>query len=177
MPKPATLEAAIQAAPAQFEPTWIKGDSASFRRASWALFLAGFASFSLIYCVQPLLPEFPEDFGVNAATASLALSLTTGALAFAILLSGAFAQVVSRKALMFTSMMLAAVCNLVAASAGGWGWLLAARQSKVSCLAAYPRWRWLISQKRSSLRASAGRWGFISAAPLSGRWSGGWGWA
>ncbi|MND77023.1 Inner membrane transport protein YnfM [compost metagenome] len=127
MPQPATLEAAIQATPTEFETTWIKGDSAAFRRASWALFLAGFASFSLIYCVQPLLPEFPQDFGINAATASLALSLTTGALAFAILLSGAFAQVISRKALMFTSMMLAAVCNLVAASAGGWGWLLAAR--------------------------------------------------
>lgn len=106
---------------------WIATHSREFRRASWALFLAGFASFSLIYCVQPLLPEFPEEFGVNAATASLALSLSTATLAFAILLSGAFAQIISRKNLMFASMLLAACCNMLAAASGSWGWLLAAR--------------------------------------------------
>lgn len=106
---------------------WIKHGSSQFRHASWALFLAGFASFSLIYCVQPLLPEFPAEFGINPATASLALSLMTGTLAFAILLSGAFAQLFTRRRLMFTSMMLAAICNLIAASTQGWGWLLAAR--------------------------------------------------
>ncbi|AYD00814.1 MFS transporter [Neorhizobium sp. NCHU2750] len=127
MPEHAPIAAAVRPVPEEFEPNWITGDSARFRRASWALFLAGFASFSLIYCVQPLLPEFPADFGVNAATAALALSLTTGALSFAILLSGAFAQMFSRKSLMFTSMMAAALCNLVAASSGSWGWLLAAR--------------------------------------------------
>jgi YNFM family putative membrane transporter len=127
MPQQAALNTAVPLPSEEFEPVWIEGDSSSFRRASWALFLAGFASFSLIYCVQPLLPEFPADFGVNAATASLALSATTGALSFAILLSGAFAQIISRKTLMFTSMMLAAVCNLLAASAGSWAWLLAAR--------------------------------------------------
>ena len=106
---------------------WIEHGSSRFRRASWALFLAGFASFSLIYCVQPLLPEFPEEFGINPATASLALSLTTGTLAFAILLSGAFSQLFTRRRLMFVSMMLAAVCNIIAASTNGWEWLLAAR--------------------------------------------------
>ena len=106
---------------------WIRQGSRQFRRASWALFLAGFASFSLIYCVQPLLPEFPAEFGINPATASLALSLTTGTLAFAILLSGAFAQLFTRRNLMFVSMMLAAIANIIAASTEGWAWLLAAR--------------------------------------------------
>lgn len=61
------------------------------------------------------------------ATASLALSLTTGTLAFAILLSGAFAQLFTRRNLMFVSMMLAAIANIIAASTEGWAWLLAAR--------------------------------------------------
>jgi MFS transporter, YNFM family, putative membrane transport protein len=98
-----------------------------FRRVNGAMFLAGFASFSLIYCVQPLLPEFPSEFGVNAATASLALSLTTAALAFSILLSGAFSQAISRRGLMLVSMSLAAICNILAACTQNWTLLLFAR--------------------------------------------------
>ncbi len=119
-------------------PKWITHQSHAFKRASLALFLAGFSSFSLIYCVQPLLPEFPAEFGVNAANASLALSLTTGALAFAILLSGALSQSVSRRNLMFISMMLAASCNILAASTQGWFWLLAARTAEGFALGGVP---------------------------------------
>ncbi|MGI2033861.1 MFS transporter [Rhizobium panacihumi] len=108
-------------------PSWIIDGSPEFRRATFALFLAGFASFSLIYCVQPLLPEFPTEFGVNPATASLALSLTTGSLAISILLSGMFAQRTTRRDLMFVSMLMAALCNILAASTENWEWLLAAR--------------------------------------------------
>jgi YNFM family putative membrane transporter len=42
-------------------------------RISLALFMAGFATFSLIYSAQPLLPEFTAEFGVDPATSSLAL--------------------------------------------------------------------------------------------------------
>lgn len=110
-----------------FREQWIRKGSRDYRRASIALFLAGFSSFSLIYCVQPLLPEFKDAFGLSPATASLALSLTTGTLALAILASGAFSQLFSRGRLMFASMALAALCNLAAAVAPGWYWLLAAR--------------------------------------------------
>ena len=41
-------------------------------RISLALFMAGFATFSLIYSTQPLLPEFTAEFGVDPATSSLA---------------------------------------------------------------------------------------------------------
>lgn len=30
----------------------------SLHRAQWALFAAGFSTFSLLYCVQPLMPLF-----------------------------------------------------------------------------------------------------------------------
>ncbi|ATN37605.1 MFS transporter (plasmid) [Rhizobium sp. ACO-34A] len=110
-----------------FSEQWIRKGSRDYGRASLALFLAGFSSFSLIYCVQPLLPEFKNAFGLSPATASLALSLTTGTLALAILASGAFSQLFSRRRLMFASMALAALCNLAAAVAPGWYWLLAAR--------------------------------------------------
>ena len=77
--------------------------------------------------MQPLLPEFATDFGLKPASAPLALSLTTGMLALAILASGAFSQLLSGRKLMFTSMRLAAVCNLAAALSPSWHWLLLAR--------------------------------------------------
>ena len=76
---------------------WIRSGTAEHRRAGTAFFLAGFASFSLIYCVQPLLPSFAEDFGIGAARSSLALSLTTGLLAFSIMVAGARSQAVGRR--------------------------------------------------------------------------------
>ncbi|WP_334174768.1 MFS transporter [Pseudoxanthobacter sp.] len=108
-------------------PVWIRRGSRDYRRAGIALFLAGFASFSLIYCVQPLLPVFADSFGVSPAESSLALSLTTGLLAFSILLAGAFSQALGRRGLMFSSMALAALLNIFAAVVPHWHGLLAAR--------------------------------------------------
>ncbi len=105
----------------------IESGTRDYRRAGIALFLAGFATFSLLYCVQPLLPEFTRDYHVSPATSSLALSLTTGALALAIFASGAVSQLLPRRPLMFGSMALAALCNLAAAAAPTWTLLLLAR--------------------------------------------------
>lgn len=106
---------------------WIEQGSREFRRAGIALFLVGFASFSLIYCVQPLLPAFTADFHVGPAQSSLALSLTTSLLAVSIVLAGAFSQGLGRRVLIIGSMISAGLLNLVAASAPDWRTLLAAR--------------------------------------------------
>ncbi|MBB3771578.1 YNFM family putative membrane transporter [Angulomicrobium tetraedrale] len=106
---------------------WIRSGTVAYRRAGLALFLAGFASFSLIYCVQPLLPAFAHSFALSPAESSLALSLTTGLLALSIVLAGAFSQMLGRRGLMFGSMLLAALLNLAAALAPSWHGLLAAR--------------------------------------------------
>ena len=42
-----------------------------YRRASLALFLSGFSTFSLLYCVQPLLPVFASDYAVSPAEESV----------------------------------------------------------------------------------------------------------
>jgi YNFM family putative membrane transporter len=109
------------------QPIWIRPGTAEFRRMGLALFLAGFASFSLIYCVQPLLPAFAGSFGITPAESSLALSLTTGLLALSILAAGAFSQALGRRGLMFGSMALAAILNIIAALVPSWHGLLAAR--------------------------------------------------
>ncbi|UXN10198.1 MFS transporter [Bartonella sp. HY328] len=99
----------------------------AFHRISLAMFFAGFVTFSLLYCVQPLLPSFASHFHVTPAESSLALSLSTGFLAFSILLSSAFSEALGRRGLMACSMLGAALCNLAAAFAPSWHWLLVAR--------------------------------------------------
>lgn len=96
-------------------------------RIRLALFLAGFATFSLLYCVQPLLPEFARDFHVSAAASSLPLSLATGGLAIAIFCAGAVSENLGRRGLMFASIALAAVLNAVAAFIPHWGSLVLVR--------------------------------------------------
>ncbi|GAA0620104.1 MFS transporter [Thalassospira tepidiphila] len=112
---------------ASADPVWIKPGSAAFRRISIALFLAGYATFSLIYCVQPLLPELANHFVVGPAESSLALSLTTGFLAFAILLAGAVSEAVGRKQLMLISICVASVLNLIAPFLSDWHAFLVVR--------------------------------------------------
>ena len=112
---------------ASADPVWVKPGSAAFRRISIALFLAGYATFSLIYCVQPLLPELVSHFAVGPAESSLALSLTTGFLAFAILLAGAVSEAVGRKKLMLVSICVASVLNLIAPFLSDWHAFLVVR--------------------------------------------------
>ncbi len=92
-----------------------------------ALFLAGFATFALLYCVQPLLPLFDRTFGVGAAQASLALSLSTGCLALSILGTTPLAAALGARRVMSASMISAALCNLACAAAPGWTALLVLR--------------------------------------------------
>lgn len=106
---------------------FIRRGTIAYRKAGFALFLLGFASFSMIYCVQPLLPEFTHTFHISPGTSALALSLTTGFLAFSIVLSSAFSQALGRKGLMFISMALAAILNVIAGWVPDWHLLLVAR--------------------------------------------------
>ena len=101
--------------------------SPEYRRASLALFLAGNATFSLLYCVQPLLPEFAREFALAPAGASLALSFTSGALAVAVFMAGAIGQAMPRRSLMLASLVVASLLNLLAGVATHWPWLVAAR--------------------------------------------------
>ncbi|TCR90815.1 MFS transporter [Rhizobium sp. BK376] len=99
----------------------------AYKRASFALFLSGFATFSLLYCVQPLMPVFSQDFGVTPAESSLSLSLSTGFLAFAIFCAAAVSEGMGRKSLMFASLLGAAVCTLACSVAPNWQVLLVFR--------------------------------------------------
>lgn len=108
-------------------PVWIQRGTPEYWRVSLALFLVGFATFSLLYCVQPLLPELATTFQVSPAQSALALSLTTASLAISIVVAGALSEGLGRRRLIFISLALAALCNLAASFLPQWHALLAAR--------------------------------------------------
>jgi YNFM family putative membrane transporter len=105
----------------------IRHGTALFRQANLALFAAGIATFGLLYCVQPLMPEFSKDYGVSAATSALSLSLTTGVLAFAMLFAGAVSDAYGRKSVMTVSLIASALLVLLTALVPGWSSLLVLR--------------------------------------------------
>lgn len=94
--------------------------SGAFRAASFALFLAGFSTFSLLYCVQPLLPIFADAFHVSPASSALPMSLATAPLAFAILAAAALSEGWGRRGLMFVAMGLASLLTIAASLTTEW---------------------------------------------------------
>ncbi|PIA70795.1 MFS transporter [Pseudomonas sediminis] len=107
--------------------THLTRGSAGYRRATLALFCAGFATFAMLYCVQPLLPLLAAHFRVSAASSSLALSLTTLSLALCLLVSGALAESWGRKPVMAAALGLAAILGIACALVEEWGSLLILR--------------------------------------------------
>ncbi|KJU78115.1 membrane protein [Ectopseudomonas oleovorans] len=107
--------------------THLTRGSAGYRRATLALFCAGFATFAMLYCVQPLLPLLAAHFRVSAASSSLALSLTTLSLALCLLVSGALAESWGRKPVMAAALGLAAMLGIACALVEEWGSLLVLR--------------------------------------------------
>lgn len=105
----------------------IKHGTPEFRRTNLALFSAGFATFALLYSVQPLMPVFARDFHVSAAQSSLTLSLTTGLLAPAMIVAGAISESRGRKAMMVASLFSSALLTLACAFARRWEALLVMR--------------------------------------------------
>jgi MFS transporter, YNFM family, putative membrane transport protein len=106
---------------------FIRHGSAAFRRTNLALFAAGVATFGLLYCVQPLMPQFSRLYGVSAAGSALSLSLPSGILAVAILFAGAVSDAWGRKAIMSASLLSSAALMLLAAIAPDWPSLLTLR--------------------------------------------------
>jgi MFS transporter, YNFM family, putative membrane transport protein len=109
------------------DPPLISPGGARFWRVNFALFLGSFATFALLYCVQPLMPLFTRAFSISPAAASLSLSAATGVLAIAMVFAGALSDIVGRKAIMTASLAAAAAATLAASFAPNWTTFVALR--------------------------------------------------
>jgi YNFM family putative membrane transporter len=116
----------------------ISRGTTAFRRTNLAMFAAGFSTFALVYCVQPLMPELARTFRVSAATSALSLSVTTGVLAGALLVVGGLAESWGRKPIMAAALTIAALLTLLTAVVPSWHALLALRATEGLAFAGLP---------------------------------------
>lgn len=110
----------------------------AYRALSTAMLVAGFATFALLYCTQPLLPRFAAEFAITPAAASLAVSLATGPLAVAILFAAVVADRVGHRPVMIGALGSAAVLTALTAAVPGWHLLLVMRLLTGIALAGIP---------------------------------------
>lgn len=108
-------------------PTHIEKNSKEFIKVSLALFLGGFATFALLYCVQPMLPIFSQYFNVPAAQSSLILSTSTSLLAVGLLFTGPISDALGRKPIMIIALLSASTFTLISAIVSQWQLLLISR--------------------------------------------------
>jgi YNFM family putative membrane transporter len=89
--------------------------SPGFRRIALALFAAGLATFTVLYCVQALLPALATDFHIGPAETSLVVSVSTAALAIGVIPLTALSEALGRTPVMTISLFSAAALGLLAA--------------------------------------------------------------
>jgi len=109
-----------------------------YRRMSFALFLAGVATFALLYSTQALLPLISGEFGVTASDASWTVSAATGALALFVLPMSALSERFGRRTLMTASLAVAVTVGLLVPFAPSLGTLIALRAVQGAALAGLP---------------------------------------
>ncbi|MEP9362085.1 MFS transporter [Nocardioides sp. CN2-186] len=112
--------------------------STDYRRVVAALFVAGLATFALLYSTQALLPELADDFGVSSGASTLTLSVTTLGLGLALLVAGPASELLGRTRLIHGSLAASAVVALACALAPTWSSVLVLRFAEGVALAGLP---------------------------------------
>lgn len=109
-----------------------------YRRMSLALFLAGVATFALLYSTQALLPLISDDLSVTAGAASWTVAAATGGLALFVLPMSALSERFGRRTVMTASLAVAVTVGLLVPFAPTIGWLVALRAVQGAALAGLP---------------------------------------
>lgn len=95
------------------ETIYIEYGTRLFLAVLFSLFLAGFAIFSSLYCVQPMMPIFAQFFNVSPTHSSFPLSFSTIALAIGLLVTGLISDRFGRKPVMVAALFLAASLSVI----------------------------------------------------------------
>ena len=90
----------------------IQAGSPELRRLSLAMFLCGFAIFSMLYGVQPLLPEFAQEFSVSTVQAGWVLSIAMVTLALLLIPMGVISDRIGRKSIIVIALSIAGLLTL-----------------------------------------------------------------
>jgi YNFM family putative membrane transporter len=120
------------------QDTYLHRGTPAYRNAAIALFAAGFSTFALLYCVQPLLPLFSSAFGVSPAASSLAVSAATIGVAVSLVIVGGLSDRMGRKVVMATAQVLVVLLTLGVSLAPSWNSILVLRFASGVALAGVP---------------------------------------
>ncbi|MDO5721372.1 MAG: MFS transporter [Actinomycetaceae bacterium] len=101
--------------------------SSQYRRISVSLFLAGLATFALLYDTQPMLVLIGEEFTLSPDQAALSVSAATIGLAVALLFAGPISERHGRTGVIFISLFVSAAMGIVVGLAPSWPLHLLAR--------------------------------------------------
>ncbi|MGD6743691.1 MFS transporter [Streptomyces sp. BH106] len=149
-----------------------------YRRMSFALFLAGVATFALLYSTQALLPLISDGYGASASAAAWTVSASTFALAVCVLPLSALSERFGRRTVMTASLTVAVAVGLLVPFAPSLGALITLRALQGAALAGLPAsaMAYLAEEVRpKALVAAIGL--FVagnSIGGMSGRIIGGW---
>lgn len=124
--------------PAEAAAPLIEAGTAAFRKMNLAMFVGGFATFALLYALQPILPRFAADFAVSATTASLLFAAGTVAMAAMLIPASVLTDRFGRQEVMRASLALAALIGLASALATDFAQLLVLRLLLGGLLAGMP---------------------------------------
>lgn len=124
--------------PAEAAAPLIEAGTAAFRKMNLAMFVGGFATFALLYALQPILPRFAADFAVSATTASLLFAAGTVAMAAMLIPASVLTDRFGRQEVMCASLALAALIGLASALATDFAQLLVLRLLLGGVLAGMP---------------------------------------
>ncbi|ENW27996.1 MFS transporter [Acinetobacter lwoffii] len=105
----------------------IEYGSSAFKAVLFSLFLAGFAIFSSLYCVQPMMPILADYFQVSPTQSSFPLSFSTIALAVGLIFTGLISDRFGRKPIMVWSLFSVSVLLLLSAILPIWSVFLTTR--------------------------------------------------
>lgn len=106
---------------------YIQKGTKNFYNVILALFLGGFSTFSILYCVQSILPIFSKQFYLTPAESSLSLSAATAMMAIGMLFTGPLSDVIGRKLIMFFSLFIAAVLTILFSYMNYWSEIILLR--------------------------------------------------
>ncbi|MFE7650305.1 MFS transporter [Streptomyces phaeoluteigriseus] len=135
-----TSVGAVPTVPAAASPsdTLMAPGGPGYRRMSFALFLAGVATFALLYSTQALLPLISGEFGVAASDASWTVAAATGGLALFVLPMSALSERYGRRTVMTGSLAVAVSVGLLVPFAPSLGSLVVLRGLQGAALAGLP---------------------------------------
>jgi YNFM family putative membrane transporter len=109
-----------------------------FRRVAVSMVAAGFSTFALMNCVQPLMPVFLQAYGITAADAALSLSVNIAVLAICMPVTSAFSEMIGRKSVMVVSLFLSALLIIASAYETNWSTFLIYRALQGAAMSGVP---------------------------------------